>query len=316
MYQSEYLEAVEFRGPRGIPARIRLMPGAWRRHREELEQLVLRHRGLWPDFVKDSIDYDSSRYREGTWTDEWGCEWTNMTDGLAGLVVGHPLADWKDFEGYRAPEPDDTLPHGFMLLRLFDLRGIENLMMDFADEPPELPRLIDMVLEYNLAAVNKMLAQKPRMIALGEDLGMQDRLLVSPAHWARHIRPAYEKIGQTIRRAGAHFYLHSDGRILEIADDLIKCGVNVINPQIRANTLKGIEESFKGRICIDLDLDRQLFPFCSPTDVDEHIEEAVKCLGSRDGGLMLTAEIEPDVPLENIEAICVALEKYADYKFG
>ena len=36
-------------------------------------------------------------------------------------------------------------------------------------------------------------------------------------------------------------------------------------------------------------------------------------LGSREGGLMLHAECEPDVPLENIEAICQSLEKYRLY---
>jgi len=59
-----------------------------------------------------------------------------------------------------------------------------------------------------------------------------------------------------------------------------------------------------------LDPDRQLFPFCTPQDIHEHVREAVMKLGSKEGGLMLHAECEPDVPLENIEAICQALEKY------
>jgi hypothetical protein len=36
----------------------------------------------------------------------------------------------------------------------------------------------------------------------------------------------------------------------------------------------------------------------------------VEALGSREGGLWLTAEVDDGVPLENIEAICVGLRKY------
>ena len=315
MRTDDYAKAVEFAGPGHIPSKVKLMPGTWRRYREELERLVLRHRRLWPEFVEGSVDFDSTPYQEGNYTDEWGCGWTNITDGLNGLVVGHPLADWKDFESYVPPVPDRDIAHGFMLLRLCDLRGFENLMLDFADEPPQLQKLIDMVLDYNVAVVKNLLADEPWLIGLGEDLGMQDRLLLSPAYWEKYILPCYAKIVGLARQRGVHVYLHCDGHILEIADDLIECGVTIINPQIRANTLGGIEKAFKGRICIDLDLDRQLFPFCGPKEIEEHIAEAVMRLGSKEGGLMLIAEMEPDVPIENIEAVCAAMEKYMDYMF-
>ena len=36
-------------------------------------------------------------------------------------------------------------------------------------------------------------------------------------------------------------------------------------------------------------------------------------LGDPRGGLWLIAECAPDVPLENIEALCIAFEKYRGY---
>jgi len=47
-----------------------------------------------------------------------------------------------------------------------------------------------------------------------------------------------------------------------------------------------------------------------PDEIDAHIREAVEKLALPEGGLWLSAEIGPDVPLENVEAICCALEKY------
>jgi len=61
---------------------------------------------------------------------------------------------------------------------------------------------------------------------------------------------------------------------------------------------------------VNLDLDRQMFPFCSPADIDAHVHEAVETLGSPEGGLWLQAEIGEDVPLRNVDAIFTALEKY------
>ncbi len=107
--------------------------------------------------------------------------------------------------------------------------------------------------------------------------------------------------------------MHTDGHIVEIIPDLIDCGVNVVNPQVRANGIDALAATGKGKVCVDLDLDRQLFPFCTPQDVDDHIHEAVAKLGSPAGGLWLKAEIGMDIPLENIEAIFCALEKYRTY---
>ena len=104
-------------------------------------------------------------------------------------------------------------------------------------------------------------------------------------------------------------YLHTDGHVLEIIPDLIEVGVRVLNPQFRSNGLEGLKEVAKGKVAIHQDLDRQLFPFATPSEIEEHIGEVFEGLHLAEGGLMLYAECEPDVPLENIDAICTALEK-------
>jgi len=54
-----------------------------------------------------------------------------------------------------------------------------------------------------------------------------------------------------------HVFLSSDGRTLDAADDLIECGVSLHDPQLRPNTLKGIVQAFKGRLCVSVNLDQQ-----------------------------------------------------------
>lgn len=109
-------------------------------------------------------------------------------------------------------------------------------------------------------------------------------------------------------------YMHTDGCIWPVIQDMKEAGVNVLNPQIRANGLQHLVDTCKGKICIDLDLDRQLFPFATPKQIEEHIEECVRAMYMPEGGLMLVAECAADVPLENIEAICCALERMRNFR--
>ena len=78
----------------------------------------------------------------------------------------------------------------------------------------------------------------------------------------------------------------SRGNLLELVDDLIDCGVTIHDPQARANTIDGIAQVYKGKMCIRLDLDQQLvLPFGTPEDVDAHVREGVEKLNAPEGGL-------------------------------
>ncbi len=273
-----------------------------------------------------------------------GCKWTFLVSGLQGQVIEHPLDDWSKLNSLRWPDPEAGIPtesgpiiswgrieamvrsarerdypviigmpHGFLFQRLYYLRGFRNLMLDFIKKPSSLYELIDRLTEYYLELVRKAVRLNPDIIAFGDDLGTQDRLTVSPRAFREFILPAYKRIFGFVRSAGVHVYLHSDGHIMEIMDDLIGAGISVINPQVRVNGLDNLK-AYKGRVCIDADVDRQVvLPFGTPRDVEEHIREIVLELGSRKGGLGLIAGVYPDVPLQNIEALCQAMEKYMCY---
>jgi hypothetical protein len=178
-----------------------------------------------------------------------------------------------------------------------------------ANEDRRLEQMIDMVLQYNLRAIERNIECGVEMMSFGDDLGFQRSLAISPGSWRRYLRPCYERMFETCHRNDVLVRFHSDGHILEIIPDLIDCGVTVLNPQIRANGLEGLQRQARGRVCIHLDLDRQLFPFASPDEIRHHIRTAVEKLSAPEGGLMLYAECEPDVPLENIRAICLALDE-------
>ncbi|MBT3273573.1 MAG: hypothetical protein HN368_10475 [Spirochaetales bacterium] len=317
MESNDRIESLLLQRPEKIPIRCGILPAAWIKYREELEEITKSYPEVFGDQTEER-DYDQVRgtYVQGTHIDVWGCKWENMHHGMESIVTGHPVPNRQMVHSLKAPEEDAGCPHGFMYLRLQDLRGFEEVMMDFAEEPPELQMLLDRVLEYNLRQVEitrSKLTGTGNIVGFGDDLGMQNSLPMSPETWRKYLKPCYRQIYAGLKDDGQYVYMHTDGHIHEIIMDLKDCGVDVVNPQVRANGLDNLQRVCKGRICVDLDLDRQMFPFCTPSDIDAHVHEAVEKLGSPEGGLWLTAEVDQGVPLENVDAICNALVKYSTY---
>ncbi len=311
------IKAINYEYPETIPVSANFLPAAWMKYREALEEITLRHPFLFgPKNANRDFDAVGGTYVEGNHVDAWGCVWSNLQTGMESIVTGHPVPTRESVHTLQQPTIDIGFPHGFMFLRLTDLRGFEEAMIDFAEEPPELQMLIDTVLQYNLRQADirlKSLKEPGQILYFGDDLGMQNSLPVSPRKWRKYLKPCFQQIYKPFVDAGHYIYMHTDGHILEIIPDLIDTGVKVINPQSRANGIPELARLCKGKVCVCLDLDRQLFPFATPKEIDAHVREAVEVLGSREGGLWLTAEMNYEIPLENIEAICAALEKYCTY---
>ena len=95
---------------------------------------------------------------------------------------------------------------------------------------------------------------------------------------------------------------------------IIEGGVDVINLQDLVNGVDWIKENLKGRVCIELDVDRQnVTCFGTPRDIDRLIKTEIETLGSPEGGLMMIYGLYPGTPLENAIALMDAMEKYAGY---
>jgi uroporphyrinogen decarboxylase len=315
--QEDRIKALKYEHPEFIPVGMGFLGKTWMTYREKLEDIVLRYPNVFPGYKKGQQNFDdvSGTYVAGDHTDAWGCVWSNVTTGMQAYVKGHPIPKREMVRTLKAPTVNDGLPHGFMYLRLTDLRGFEEMMMDFAEEPPELQMLLNIVLEYNVTQLKIMLKDRKsgEIMWFGDDLGMQHGLAMGAPKWRKYMKPCFTKLYSMVRAKGIYVYMHTDGQIFEIITDLVDCGVQVVNAQFRANGLDNLERVCKGKVCLDLDLDRQMFPFCKPKDIDAHVRECVERLGSPEGGLWFNAECAPDVPLENIEALAAALDKYRGF---
>ena len=341
------LKAVRFETPERIPMVFAVNASCWNHYPQDaLKELMAGHPLLFPGFKDDgkpiTPSYGPASRADEPYTDDWGCLWKTTLDGITGTVTKHPLDDWEKFDSYVPPDPGSQsgmgerdwdrvvkgfararerggllqggLPHGHTFLRLCDIRGYENLIFDMADGEPRLRELIHMVEEFNLAVIRGYVELGAEWISYPEDLGMQVGPMLSPANFREYIKPVYDRIMAPAIEAGCVVHMHSDGDIRTLADDLVASGVGVLNLQDLVNGIDWIAGKYAGRLCIDLDIDRQeVTPRGTPEDIDKLILREVEALGSKRGGLMMIYGLYPGVPLENVKALMDAMERYAGY---
>ena len=341
------LRAVRFEKPEYIPMDFHINSACWHHYpAEALTELMGSHPLLFPDSEQSPApvepEFEPWERAGEPYTDAWGCVWQTTDDGIVGTVTGHPLESWDAFDDFEVPDPNtyfrlgpadwrrivaqprqaravgrlgnDGLQHGHTFQMLADIRGYENLLFDMADDEPKLGSLIEMVEQFNLAIVQRYIDLGAEWMSFPEDLGMQKGPMISPSQFRKYIKPTYERLMTPAREAGCVIHMHSDGDIRDLLDDIIDCGVDVINLQDLVNGVDWIKDHLAGRVCIDLDIDRQnITRFGTPEQIDDLIREEVKKLGSRQGGLMMIYGLYPGVPLENVKALMDTMESYATY---
>ena len=342
------LRVVHFERPDYIPMTFHINDACWHHYPSAaLQDLMESHSFLFPDFQRrpDPVEPDYPAYACAgqPYVDPWGCVWETTDSGLMGAVTRHPLEDWDDFEHYQPPDPDQTthwgpidweaqaenigpaisqtcLPngeigHNHTWLKLIDIRGYQNVLVDMVDHDPRLCQLLDMLEEFNAGLVcNYIKHGRAEWMGFAEDLGMQRGPMLSPQNFRDYIQPSYRRLMNMARAAGCIVHVHADGDLRALLDDLLDCGVDVLNLQDLVNGIDWIAQHLTGRICIDLDIDRQhITPYGTPAQIDALIREEVEKLGSRQGGLMMIYGLYPGVPLENAKALMDAMERYATY---
>ncbi len=274
---------------------------------------------------KNSIDSNK------TYMDEFGVGY-EVTERGGACPRFHPLAETPSLKNFKLPNPliekrfekmqkqIDKNKDLFILAvkycglfeRAWFLRGMENLLIDFYENPNFVNDLLDQLLEYNLAIVKELLHFNIDGIMLGDDWGTQTNLVMSPQIWRQFIKPRVAKLYAEIKAAGLPVFIHSCGNIMQIIPDLIEIGVDVINPvQVIAMDPEEIKKKYGNKICLFGAVSTQrTFPYGTPEDVKREVKQRIKTLG-KGGGYILAPdqELQMDVPIENIIAFIEAARK-------
>ena len=189
------------------------------------------------------------------------------------------------------------------------LRGMDNVFCDWAEENPVSEWLLDYFTARSIHNCQAFARAGFDMIKLGDDVGMQNRMLLSMETWRRHLKPRLKSVIDSIREASAGrkvwVQYHSDGDVTPLVDDLIEIGVDILNPvQPECMNLEAIAEQYQTRLAFSGMIGTQTtMPFGTPDDVRGAV---ARCRSLHECGARVivapTHVLEPDVPWENIDA--------------
>ncbi|MEA1996115.1 MAG: uroporphyrinogen decarboxylase family protein [Gemmatimonadota bacterium] len=263
-----------------------------------------------PEYGSDFFWTDmtpSPDYRPPRGVDEWGAVWKNIGVCKLGEVERFPLKDWSSFDHLKIPDIHDPrrweeLPAArekagdrFLLgmgisiyERVHFIRGLENTWMDIFDAPVELCRLIDILVEMNLEAIERYSRAGVDGLFLIDDWGLQNHLMIQPDSWVEIWKPRYERIFRAAHQAGLFTFLHSCGYIVDILDHLIEAGLDVIQMDQQENMgLELLGERFSGRITFFSPVDIQAtMAHGSPDEIRAYCRRMAACLGKPEGGFI------------------------------
>jgi uroporphyrinogen decarboxylase len=265
-----------------------------------------------------SLRYTQRRWSDGAfeyYDDEWGNIWRRMQEGCQigeihqpaltewGQLATLPLPDFADparYDGMRAcfAPPTDKFKMVFVPGWVFAssryLRKMEIYFMDLVEYPEEIERLHSLITDLLVATIRQIGAAGADGILFCEDLGVQDRTLVSPAMWRELFKPHYLRLTAAAHECGLKVFMHSCGYNWALIDDLIAAGIDCFQfDQPAAYDLPALAEKLRQHkvgLWSPIDIQQVL-----PTGDRARIEaEAERMVSVFQGGLIL--KDYPDLP--------------------
>jgi uroporphyrinogen decarboxylase len=211
----------------------------------------------------------------------------------------------------------------FPFERAHAMQGMEPYLMNMAMDPDFARAFLEKINFYCkqlMGAFLEELEDNVDIIKIGDDLGIQQGLMISPKMYREIIRPVHEDLINFIKsRTKAKIMFHSCGDVGPLIGDFIEMGIDILNP-IQTSTgsmsdLPRLKKQFGNNMvfCGGIDSHR-ILPFGSPGDVRQEVRRVMDIL-SPGGGCMIgpVHTVMNDVPPENVLAMVDAVEEFGYY---
>jgi len=203
------------------------------------------------------------------------------------------------------------------------MQGIDTFLLNMARDPDFARTLLEKIAVYCKQLMGRFLEElgdNVDIIKIGDDLGTQESLMISPKMYREILKPVHADFISFIKaRTKARIFFHSDGDVAPLIEDFIVMGVDILNPiQTSAGSmsdLPSLKKRFGSNIvfCGGIDTHRVL-PFGTTEEVRQEVRRVIKFLGPG-GGCMIGAvnTVMNDVPPENVLAMVDAVEEFGHY---
>jgi uroporphyrinogen decarboxylase len=203
------------------------------------------------------------------------------------------------------------------------LQGMDNFLVNMSIDPDFASALLLKISGLCKTLMGKFLqacGENLDIICIGDDLGTQNSLMISPRMYRRLLKPIHaDYIAFIKEHTKARVFFHTDGDVFDLVDDFVEIGVDILNPiQTSAGKMANLAELKKRHgqnlvFCGAIDTHRVL-PYGTPEEVRREVRRVIDILGPG-GGYMLNSvhTIMDEVPPENILAMVDAVEEFGNY---
>lgn len=307
-----------------------------------------RHVFLHPS----QADWDAWHASDKTrFVDEWGIERRKVKSGYGGEnweKVTYPLKDATiaDLDNFPWPDPADpvrvaglaerarrlweetdyavsarSVSHG-LLETAWELRGVEQILIDMIENKEFAHKLIQKILEVQLGLYKALLdAVGPyvQIVQTADDYGTQKGPLISPAMYREFIMPYRQELNRFIKSRAPQAYIqhHTCGSVYRLLPDLIETGINILNPvqPLAADMNPGrLKAEFGDKLVFHGAIDIQQAMAGTIEDVRAEVTTRIRQLGPG-GGYIVAAcsNFQPDTSSENILAMIETARRVGRY---
>jgi uroporphyrinogen decarboxylase len=306
-------------------------------------------RGILDRYPQAVYDRNKNRPPHDPFIDDWGSGQKEIEPGIWYPGI-HPLAEATTLEAINTyPWPDMNDPTRvahvseyakalaadnkyaimatpwllFPFERAHAMQGMDKFLMNMSIEPEFAQALLRKILDLCKVHMDHFLTaigENIDIIKIGDDLGMQDRLLISPRMYRQFLKPLHAEFISFIKeRTKAKVFFHTDGDVFDLIPDFIEIGVDILNPVQtsagRMSNLEGLKSNYGKDIVFCGAIDTQkVLPFGTPDEVRNEVRRVINILG-KGGGYMVASvhTIMHEVPPQNILALVDAVEEYGHY---
>lgn len=151
----------------------------------------------------------------------------------------YPFPDKKEIDYSCFEEASKLLPEGMGVIGqygdiftlVWELMGFET----FAFAMFENPELIDLLYKNIESIILSMFETMVDFDCVGalwysDDIAYATGLMVDPSFYKQYLFPSLKKIGDLAKRKGIPFIYHTDGKLWDVLDDIVECGVTALHP--------------------------------------------------------------------------------------
>ena len=319
---------------------------------EMLTRLGSDVRGVWDREPASILQANADRPPGSDYINSWGSgarqirpgEWFPMIHPLASATTTAEIDSyaWPDMSdptrvAHVAAEATHLARDGryaimatpwllFPLERAFAMQGMDTFLMNLALHPDFAEALLWKIVELCKELMGPFLAAlgtNVDIVKIGDDLGTQESLLMSPGMYRSILKPVHADFIRFIKeRTDAAVFFHTDGDVFPLVDDLCEIGVDILNPiqtsAGRMADLRALKERWGDRLtfCGGIDTQRVL-PTGTPSEVASEVRRVLDLLGPG-GGYMVGSvhTVMDDVPADNVLAMVDTVMDYGRYPLG